>query len=110
VGPDTTCWTEWDRSWAGEGDEERVCVPTSDVHKIIVHRRLRGGFQGAGIGLGAGVAAAVAAGFAMAPGLEGNDMGGVVVVYLGAIGVSVGTVVGAVVGVNRGKDVYVLNS
>ena len=88
-----------------QGDEERVCVPTSEVHKITVHRRLRGCLLGGGIGLGAGVAVAVAAGFAMASGSNGNDMEGLVVICLGAIG----SVVGTVVGVVRGKDIYILN-
>ena len=109
LGPDTTCWTEGGRWWMRGGDEERVCVPTSEVHKITVHRRLKGCFQGGGIGVGTGLAAAVAACFAMAPGLEGNDMGGILAVYLGAIGVGLGTVVGTVVGVARGKDFYILN-
>ena len=109
VGPETTCWIQGGRSWMMQGDEERVCVPTSEVHKITVHRRLKGCFQGGGIGVGTGLAAAVAACFAMAPGLEGNDMGGILAVYLGAIGVGLGTVVGTVVGVARGKDFYILN-
>jgi len=79
------------------------------LRKITVHRRLRGGLQGAGIGLGAGLAVVAASAIALAPGLEGNDMAGLAVIYYGGIGAAVGTAVGAVVGVMRGKDIYILN-
>ncbi|MCK4410473.1 MAG: hypothetical protein KAW67_10320 [Candidatus Eisenbacteria sp.] len=110
VGPDTTCWTEGDTSWLRQGDEDRVCVPTSDVRKITVHKRLNGCLLGGGIGLGAGLAATAAACFAIAmdPSVDGSDMG-LAAIYLGIIGGGVGSVVGAVVGVSRGEDVYILN-
>ena len=108
LGPDTTCWTEGGRWWMRGGDEERVCVPTSEVHKITVHRRLKGCLVGGGTGLGVAGAGVVIPAIAMGP--IGQEMdGGLVLIYLGAIGVVVGTVVGTVVGVAKGKDVYVLN-
>ena len=107
VGPDTTCWTEWDRSPIKDGDEEWVCVPTSEVYKITVHRRLKGCFVGGGSCLSAVVAAVVITAIALSPGLE--EAGGWTLLYCGVIGGAVGTVVGAVFGASRSKDVYILN-
>ena len=108
VGPDTTCWAEGNKPWTRQGDEERVCVPTSDVRTITVHRRLKGCLVGGGIGLGAVVAAVTIVAIALDSGSADTDVGWGLL-SLAAIGGGLSTVVGAVTGVIRGKDVYILN-
>ena len=107
VRPDTTCWTEGGRRWVREGHEERVCVPTSEVRKITVHRRLKGCLAGGGIGLGAVVAAVVVLAMAL-PSTPGMDAGWGLL-FLSGIGGVIGTTVGAAKGMATVQDVYILN-
>lgn len=104
VGVANTCWTERGASLL-EGDaEERVCVPTSEVRRIIVPRRIRGGFQGAGIGLGVGAGV-----FGALYMLSWNWGFAEKLTAALFYALPVEAVIGGVAGAFRGKDIYVLN-
>jgi hypothetical protein len=104
VGVATTCWTQRDKSLLGGGAEERVCVPTSEVRRIIVHRRVKGALQGAAIGLGVG-AGVFGASYVLSWKWAYAEKFTALLFYA----VPVEAVIGGVVGVFRGKDIYVLN-
>lgn len=86
-----------------------VCVPTSEVRKITVHRRLKGCLRGGGIGFGTGFAAVAVPLGALCWGLDDGGEAGFAIIYYAAVAAVAGTVAGAVIGANGSKDVYTLN-
>jgi hypothetical protein len=110
VGPSTTCWTEWDASREGEGEGERVCVPTLEIRRIEIQQRLRGALQGAKRGLWIGAVALGVPSFAFSIAKNGGGDGDLLTLAFAATGLGglAGAGVGAVIGAARGEDVFII--
>ena len=106
VGAETTCWKDRDRFRSLSGRNEPNCVPTSEVSRVIIPRRVRGALQGAGLGLGAGAAVFGAAALVqqLSDSIAISEGGGFLLYLIPAT-----PVIGGAVGAAKGEDIYVLS-